>query len=142
MIKQEYYTLYNGVQIPKVGFGTWQTPNEQAYEAVIHALNAGYRHIDTAVVYENETGVGKAIKDSSIVKARLLPARKLQSCVVMLSRMELLKGNGAFGAFQGSGVKELLPVDLYTKSDLGSGTKGCLTEIPCVDVGVQNSVAE
>ena len=77
MIKQEYYTLYNGVQIPKVGFGTWQTPNEQAYEAVIHALNAGYRHIDTAVVYENETGVGKAIKDSGIPREELFITTKI-----------------------------------------------------------------
>ena len=77
MIKQECYTLYNGVQIPKVGFGTWQTPNEQAYEAVIHALNAGYRHIDTAVVYENETGVGKAIKDSGIPREELFITTKI-----------------------------------------------------------------
>ena len=77
MIKQEFYTLYNGVQIPKVGFGTWQTPNEQAYEAVIHALNAGYRHIDTAVVYENETGVGKAIKDSGIPREELFITTKI-----------------------------------------------------------------
>ena len=77
MIKQEYYTLYNGVQIPKVGFGTWQTPNEQAYEAVIHALNAGYRHIDTAVVYKNETGVGKAIKDSGIPREELFITTKI-----------------------------------------------------------------
>lgn len=77
MIKQEYYTLYNGVQIPKIGFGTWQTPNEQAYEAVIHALNAGYRHIDTAVVYENETGVGKAIKDSGIPREELFITTKI-----------------------------------------------------------------
>ena len=77
MIKQEYYTLYNGVQIPKIGFGTWQTPNEQAYEAMIHALNAGYRHIDTAVVYENETGVGKAIKDSGIPREELFITTKI-----------------------------------------------------------------
>lgn len=77
MIKQEYYTLYNGVQIPKIGFGTWQTPNEQAYEAVIHALNAGYRHIDTAVVYKNETGVGKAIKDSGIPREELFITTKI-----------------------------------------------------------------
>ena len=77
MIKQECYTLYNGVQIPKVGFGTWQTPNEQAYEAVVHALNAGYRHIDTAVVYENETGVGKAIKDSGIPREELFITTKI-----------------------------------------------------------------
>ena len=77
MIKQEKYTLYNGVQIPKIGFGTWQTPNDQVYEAVTHALNAGYRHIDTAVVYENEIGVGKAIKDSGIAREELFITTKI-----------------------------------------------------------------
>ena len=44
---------------------------------MIHALNAGYRHIDTAVVYENETGVGKAIKDSGIPREELFITTKI-----------------------------------------------------------------
>ncbi len=67
MIKDEFYTLYNGVKIPKVGFGTWQAPDgEEAYNSVRYAIDGGYRRIDTALVYKNEVSVGKAIKDSNI----------------------------------------------------------------------------
>ncbi len=58
------YTLANGNTIPCLGFGTWQTPDgDVAYESVLAALRAGYRHIDTATGYGNEGSVGKAIND-------------------------------------------------------------------------------
>ena len=58
------YTLINGVNIPCIGFGTWQTPDGVvAYESVLAALKCGYRHIDTATAYGNEESVGKAIND-------------------------------------------------------------------------------
>lgn len=58
------YTLSNGNLIPCVGFGTWQSADgEEAYNAVMAALECGYRHIDTAAAYENEESVGKAIND-------------------------------------------------------------------------------
>lgn len=58
------FTLKNGVEIPVVGFGTWQTENgKEAYDSVIWALEAGYRHIDTAAIYGNEVSVGEAIRD-------------------------------------------------------------------------------
>ncbi|MCL2567308.1 MAG: aldo/keto reductase [Alphaproteobacteria bacterium] len=57
------YVLSNGVKIPKIGFGTWQASPEDAYTAVKIALETGYRHIDTAAIYKNEEGVGKAIGD-------------------------------------------------------------------------------
>ena len=61
------YTLHNGVKIPVLGFGTWQAEDGNvATQAVIDALNAGYRHIDTATRYENEESVGRAIKASGI----------------------------------------------------------------------------
>ena len=72
------YTLANGVKIPKVGFGTWQTPDgETAYNAVANALKAGYRHIDTAKVYGNEESVGKAIADSGIAREEIFLTTKL-----------------------------------------------------------------
>ena len=56
---EDTYELANGVKIPVIGFGTWQTPDgDVAQEAVETALNAGYRHIDTAELYGNEAGVG------------------------------------------------------------------------------------
>ncbi len=61
------FTLYNGVKIPCLGYGTWKTPSgEVAYESVKSALAAGYRHIDTAAGYGNEADVGKAVKDSGL----------------------------------------------------------------------------
>ena len=51
------YTLNNGVKIPVIGFGTWQTPSGQvAKDSVLAALNSGYRHIDTAQAYASERG--------------------------------------------------------------------------------------
>lgn len=57
-------TLLNGKTIPVIGFGTWQAPNGQiTADAVKTALQTGYRHVDAAAVYGNETFVGKAIKE-------------------------------------------------------------------------------
>lgn len=78
MIIKEYFELNNGVKIPKVGFGTWQImPNDLAYEATIYALKAGYIHIDTAVAYGNEEGIGKAIKDYGIKRRDIFITSKI-----------------------------------------------------------------
>ena len=57
-------TLHDGVEIPQLGFGVWQVPPEQTAEVVLRALQAGYRHIDTAAGYGNEAGVGDALRAS------------------------------------------------------------------------------
>lgn len=78
MILQETYTLSNGVEIPKIGLGTWQVPEgEDAYRAVTYALRNGYRHIDTAAAYGNEQSIGKAIKDSGIPREEIFVTTKL-----------------------------------------------------------------
>lgn len=60
-------TLNNGVEIPQIGFGIFQVPDLAQCEAVVlTALEAGYRHIDTAAAYMNEVAVGRAIKKSGI----------------------------------------------------------------------------
>lgn len=79
MIKNEFYTLRGGNKINKVGLGTWQSSNEDAYTSVKSALEVGYRHIDTAFAYENEEGVGKALKDSGIDRKELYVCTKLPS---------------------------------------------------------------
>jgi len=56
--------LNNGLEIPIVGLGTWQSPFEEVYEAVKYAISIGYRHIDCAYCYGNEVPVGRAIKDA------------------------------------------------------------------------------
>ena len=78
MIKNECYTLSNGVKIPKIGFGTWQiAEGEQAYNSVMHAIKAGYKHIDTAAAYGNEKSVGQAIKDSGIKREDIFITTKV-----------------------------------------------------------------
>ena len=72
------YTLNNGVKIPIIGFGTWQTPDgDVAEHAVESALNAGYRHIDTAAAYGNEESVGEALKRSGVNRHDLFITTKL-----------------------------------------------------------------
>ncbi len=80
MIKDEFYVLSNGVKIPKIAFGTWQVkPGDEAYNSVSMALKLGYKHIDTALAYENEESVGKAIKDFKIKREDIFITTKLPS---------------------------------------------------------------
>src|SRR5699024_12266247 len=58
--------LANDVSIPQLGLGVYKVPPEEVYDTVRTALELGYRHIDTASFYENEEGIGQAIKDSGI----------------------------------------------------------------------------
>lgn len=76
-IKNEVYELYNGVTVPKIGLGTWQTKDgDDAYNSVKWALEAGYRHIDTAYAYGNEKSVGKAINESGINRSEIFVTTK------------------------------------------------------------------
>ncbi|MEV0122470.1 aldo/keto reductase [Streptomyces sp. NPDC050703] len=69
--------LNNGVEMPQLGFGVWQVPDDEAETAVTTALEAGYRSIDTAAIYENETGTGKAIAASGVAREELFVTTKL-----------------------------------------------------------------
>lgn len=70
--------LNDGNSIPAIGFGVFRIPNDgSTYQAVLKALKAGYRHIDTAVAYFNEAEVGKAIKDSGIPREDIFVTSKL-----------------------------------------------------------------
>lgn len=70
--------LNDGNQIPAVGFGTFQIPNDgSTYQAVKAALAAGYRHVDTAVAYFNEAEVGQAVRDSGIPRNEIWVTSKL-----------------------------------------------------------------
>lgn len=72
------YKLSNGVEIPCIGFGTWQTPDgDVCVSSVLSAIEAGYRHIDTAQGYGNEESVGLAVKKSGIDRKKLFITSKL-----------------------------------------------------------------
>ena len=69
--------LNNGVEMPQLGFGVWQVADDEAERAVGTALEAGYRSIDTAAIYGNEEGTGKAIASSGLPRAELFVTTKL-----------------------------------------------------------------
>src|ERR1039457_4795091 len=69
--------LGRGVAMPMVGFGTWQMQGQQAQVAVRHALQAGYRHLDTATIYRNEAEVGRAIAGSGLDRSDIFVTTKL-----------------------------------------------------------------
>jgi len=71
--------LHDGTSIPQLGFGVFQVPPEQTAETVSAALEVGYRHLDTAQMYGNEEGVGRAIKDSGIARDDLYVTTKLDN---------------------------------------------------------------
>ena len=72
-------TLDDGVQIPQLGFGTWQIPPAEARDRVAEALEVGYRHIDTAQMYGNEAGVGEAIAASGLARDEVFVTTKLNN---------------------------------------------------------------
>ena len=101
------FTMSNGLAIHKIGFGTWQIPDgSEAYDSVRHALDAGYRHIDTALAYGNEASVGRAVKDSGIARDEIFITTKCPA--------EIKDADGARRAFErSSAALDLGPVDLY-----------------------------
>ena len=77
MILQETYKLENGVNIPKLGLGTWCIDNDKAAQAVRTAVTLGYRLIDTAQAYKHEQGVGEGIRSCSVSREELFVASKV-----------------------------------------------------------------
>lgn len=73
----EYFTLNNGVQLPAVGFGTWDVRSENGKRSILDALELGYRLIDTAQMYDNEDIVGKAARESGLPRQEIFLTTKL-----------------------------------------------------------------
>ena len=69
--------IYNNINIPSIGFGTWRLKGNECVEAVKLALDAGYRHIDTAQIYENEADVGTALKRHGIARDQVFVTTKV-----------------------------------------------------------------
>src|SRR3954447_11262083 len=94
MILEETYTLSNGVSIPKLGLGTWFISNEDVVQAVKDAANVGYRHIDTAQAYGNESGVGEGIRTCGVSREDMFVTTKLAA--------EIKSYKEAVGSIEGS----------------------------------------
>src|SRR4051795_9517913 len=72
-----HVTLNNGVEIPQLGFGVWRVPSADTQRVVAVALDAGYRHIDTAKLYDNEAAVGAAVRESGIERDQVFVTSKV-----------------------------------------------------------------
>ncbi|GDX32603.1 putative oxidoreductase [Actinomycetes bacterium] len=70
-------TMNDGKTIPQIGFGVWQIPDDEVTAATLTALEVGYRHVDTAAVYENERGVGEAIARSGLERDEIFLTTKV-----------------------------------------------------------------
>ena len=73
----EYITLNNGIKMPKLGYGVYQTPPEDTQRCVLDAIDVGYRSIDTAQAYGNEEGVGAAIAESGLPREEFFLTTKV-----------------------------------------------------------------
>lgn len=94
MILNEAYTLTGGVQIPKLGLGTWFIDDDKAARAVKDAVAIGYRNIDTAQAYGNERGVGEGVRTCGVARDELFVSTKLAA--------EIKNYDGAVAAIEGS----------------------------------------
>ncbi|MGN9906832.1 aldo/keto reductase [Phytohabitans sp. LJ34] len=74
---QPTVSVGDGPEMPLLGFGTWQLPGRKAYEPVRVALETGYRHLDTATMYRNESEVGRALHDSGVPRGEVFVTTKL-----------------------------------------------------------------
>lgn len=77
MSDQPHISFNDGNAVPQLGLGVWQTPNDTAVTAVKTALEAGYRHVDTAAAYHNEQGVGEGIRASGLDRKDIFLTTKL-----------------------------------------------------------------
>ena len=79
MIIQDTFNLSNGVEIPKIGLGTWMIDDDRVADAVKAAIDLGYRHIDTAQAYANERGVGEGVRNCGVARDELFVTTKLDA---------------------------------------------------------------
>ena len=73
----EYVTLNNGIKMPKLGYGVYQTPPEDTKRCVLDAIEVGYRSIDTAQAYYNEEGVGEALSECGLPREEFFLTTKV-----------------------------------------------------------------
>jgi diketogulonate reductase-like aldo/keto reductase len=94
MILEETFNLANGVEIPKLGLGTWRIADSDVAQVVRDAIQIGYRHIDTAQAYGNERGVGEGLRASGVPRSELFIATKLAAeCKSYAEAKELIDGS-------------------------------------------------
>src|SRR5690625_1361271 len=112
------------VAMPMLGFGTWQIYGRESYEAVRTALEVGYRHVDTAALYENEAQVGQAVADSGLAREEVFITTKLLHSDAGRARAALEDSLAALG---------VETVDLYLIHSPPGGASRATGEAPAVN---------
>ncbi|MEL6139979.1 MAG: aldo/keto reductase [Bacteroidota bacterium] len=80
-------TLNNGIEMPSVGLGVWRTEDgQQVITAIHHALEVGYRHVDTAMIYKNENGVGEALQTTNVPRDQVFLTTKVWNTDIRAGR--------------------------------------------------------
>ena len=82
--------LNNGLEIPQIGVGTWTLRGETARQNVILALQAGFRHVDTAQMYENESEVGQGILDSGVPRKDIFVTTKVSTVIMRKGKQAVI----------------------------------------------------
>jgi 2,5-diketo-D-gluconate reductase A len=90
-------TLTSSVDLPVIGFGTWQLRGRAAYDAVQYALEVGYRHLDTATMYGNEAEIGRALRDSGVPREEVFLTTKLPPSLAGKERATITESLRALG---------------------------------------------
>ena len=88
----EFVTLNNGVDLPALGLGVFQTPPDETRAAVETALADGYRHVDTAAAYGNERQVGQAVRNSGLNRSEVSLRRRSGSATTDTTRPCMVSG--------------------------------------------------
>jgi 2,5-diketo-D-gluconate reductase A len=97
LVAAESIELASGTKMPILGLGTWQARGRSAVSAVLHALEVGYRHIDTATAYDNERQVGQAVAESGVARAEIFVTTKLPPSCAGRERATLEESLDALG---------------------------------------------
>ena len=134
----KYVTLNNGVQMPMLGLGTWDLRGEEGKQAIINALDVGYRLIDTAKMYDNEDIVGQAIVESSIPRSEIFITTKLNSSCLGYSQAK--KGiEQSLKELQTNYIDLLLIHEPYAKSlDMYKAMKEAYQQKKVRAIGISN----
>ena len=82
--------LNNGLEIPQIGVGTWTLRGETARQNVRLALQAGFRHVDTAQMYENESEVGQGIADSGLPRHEIFVTTKVSTGIMRMGKQAVI----------------------------------------------------
>ncbi|ETI45912.1 hypothetical protein L914_09281 [Phytophthora nicotianae] len=135
--------LPSGHSIPSVALGVYQSaPGSETYDAVLAALKLGYRHIDTATVYRNESDVGKAIRDSGIPRNEIFVTSKIVASRTRWNYDEVVEGVRLSNRKLGLEYIDLYllhaPFDSTTRAEAWKALEDMQTEGILRDIGVSN----